>query len=390
MDDAGALRWCQWASQAVPAFVHEKQLRKPAEDTLIAACVVDFSGNKIGDKGCHSLLSLLFELRIGADKLKLHRNHLGRAAGQTLMHFLGQTEHPLNELHLSHNFITREGAVDILKGVAWNPRYPATLRDSLGRLKYVPLWLRLETNMISDPDGLLVQAEQKMHEARRSVGEGHQMANTSEKAICEIWSPDSGLCSATRCDYAHGAHCAMVHLTYPRRQRLPAETKVPPEAKAWRDRPGEAASWALPGSKAAPPVRPKPPPKSSAPAGAGFAAPLKKALAPCPWAEMKKEAPGAVCEAQKAPPAAPAPGLVKCPPPLHPSGVDVVPLPKQAPKAAPKHAWQTADLEHPPLRDPPCKMPPAKEQGATVTGTAERGVEKLLGLFIYGLVRCSS
>ena len=34
-------------------------------------------------------------------------------------------EHPLNELHLSHNFITREGAVDILKGVAArleNPR----------------------------------------------------------------------------------------------------------------------------------------------------------------------------------------------------------------------------------------------------------------------------
>ncbi|CAE7938763.1 unnamed protein product [Symbiodinium sp. KB8] len=205
MDDAGALRWCQWASRAIPAFVHEKQLRKPAEDTLLAASIVDFSGNNIGDKGCHGILSLLFEhpgsedagafaiwfgsssrLRIAADKLKLHKNLLGRAAAQTLMHFLGRTEHPLNELHLSHNYITREGAVDILKGVAWNPRYPGTLRDSVGRLKYVPLWLRLESNMISDAEGLLVQAERKMQDARRAVAEGHHVAVASDQAICEI------------------------------------------------------------------------------------------------------------------------------------------------------------------------------------------------------------
>lgn len=370
MDDAGALRWCQWASRAIPAFVHEKQLRKPAEDTLLAASIVDFSGNNIGDKGCHGILSLLFELRIAADKLKLHKNLLGRAAAQTLMHFLGRTEHPLNELHLSHNYITREGAVDILKGVAWNPRYPGTLRDSVGRLKYVPLWLRLESNMISDPEGLLIQAERKMQDARRTVAEGHHVAVTSDKAICEISDIAAGYCSATRCDHAHGTHCAMVHLTYPRQQRLPLEkVKVPMEAKAWQDRPNEASLWTLGGPKALPPSRP---PKSSA-AEALSGAPPKKAVPADPWtkAEAKKAsaaaAPTVPEEESPWDPMGDAASEVDLPPSLGRSmllvhvgppglqapGINVEPLSKRPPEAAPKHAWQTADV-----KQPPCKAPP--------------------------------
>ncbi|CAE7858733.1 PDR6 [Symbiodinium microadriaticum] len=297
MDDAGALRWCQWASRAIPAFVHEKQLRKPAEDRFILTgangaserpqqCFwlpelkmhLDFRERAIGTENrgrvfarlagelvrdeliswCHGILSLLFEhpgsedagafaiwfgsssrLRIAADKLKLHKNLLGRAAAQTLMHFLGRTEHPLNELHLSHNYITREGAVDILKGVAWNPRYPGTLRDSVGRLKYVPLWLRLDL---------------KNGNGRRIIG--HHVAVASDQAICEIRDIATGSCSATRCEYSDGTHCAMVHLTYPRQQRLPLASRPQVQhsaaegprrdhltsvvlAKAWQDRPNE-------------------------------------------------------------------------------------------------------------------------------------------------------
>ncbi|CAE7640007.1 unnamed protein product [Symbiodinium sp. CCMP2592] len=368
MDDAGALRWCQWASRAIPAFVHEKQLRKPAEDTLLAASIVDFSGNNIGDRGCHGILSLLFQLRIAADKLKLHKNLLGRAAAQTLMHFLGRTEHPLNELHLSHNYITREGAVDILKGVAWNPRYPGTLRDSVGRLKYVPLWLRLESNMISDAEGLLIQAERKMQDARRTVAEGHHVAVTSDKAICEISDIATGYCSATRCDHANGTHCAMVHLTYPRQQRLPLEkVKVPAEAKAWQDRPNEASLWTLGGPKAVP----SRPPKSST-AEALNGAPPKKAVPAAPWAkaEAKKAsataAPTAPEEESPWDPMGDAgsevdlqPSLGRSmllvhvgPPGLQAPGHNVEPLSKRPPEAAPKHAWQT-DIQH-----PPCKAPP--------------------------------
>lgn len=354
--------------------MHEKQLRKPAEDTLLAASIVDFSGNNIGDKGCHGILSLLFELRIAADKLKLHKNLLGRAAAQTLMHFLGRTEHPLNELHLSHNYITREGAVDILKGVAWNPRYPGTLRDSVGRLKYVPLWLRLESNMISDAEGLLVQAERKMQDARRAVAEGHHVAVASDQAICEIRDIATGSCSATRCEYSDGTHCAMVHLTYPRQQRLPLEkVKVPAEAKAWQDRPNEASLWTLGGPKA-PAARPL----NCAP---------KKAVPAAPWAtnaEAKKASatpPAAPKEAAVAKAAAP-PGLAGQespwdpmgdaasevglpalgrsmllvhvePPSLQAPGINVEPLSKHPPEAAPKHAWQTADIQHPPSKAPP-------------------------------------
>merc|ERR1719473_984177 len=123
---------------------------------------VNFSNNSLGDKGVHAVLRVLFTLRIGVRVMKLFKNCLGRAAASALMDWLVVTPVAVFELHLSHNYIPREGAVDILKAVAYNTAYPSE-RPGKGR---VPLWLRLEQNVVENPDSLIEAAERQMKKIR--------------------------------------------------------------------------------------------------------------------------------------------------------------------------------------------------------------------------------
>eukprot|EP00971_Amphidinium_carterae_P072826 1440404-Amphidinium_carterae.1 len=78
------------------------------------------------------------------------------------MDFITRTPVPSYEIHLSHNYIPREGAVDILKAVAFNIVYPPE-KPGRGR---VPLWLRLEQNIVANADDLVQQAELQMKKIR--------------------------------------------------------------------------------------------------------------------------------------------------------------------------------------------------------------------------------
>eukprot|EP00913_Durusdinium_trenchii_P004042 g3744.t1 len=66
----------------------------------------------IGDLGGRALLRVLFTHKIAVRIVKLFKNHLGRAFASSMMDWLTITPVPAVELHLSHNYIPREGAVE--------------------------------------------------------------------------------------------------------------------------------------------------------------------------------------------------------------------------------------------------------------------------------------
>ncbi|CAE8621265.1 unnamed protein product, partial [Polarella glacialis] len=127
------------------------------------------------------------------------------------------------ELHLSHNFIPREGAVDILKAIAYNTAYPI----ETGRGRVLPLWLRLEQNMVVQPDELVKGADAQMKKIREASGQ----FVSSGPMLCEC--KDTG-CRSDFCSLARpGGHCPLAQLTYLSHQR-DARVRIPAEAQAWQ------------------------------------------------------------------------------------------------------------------------------------------------------------
>ncbi|CAE8673231.1 unnamed protein product, partial [Polarella glacialis] len=189
------------------------------------------------DRGAHAILRALFYLKIGARVVKLFKNNLGRAAAHALMDWLVVTPIAVLELHLSHNFIPREGAVDILKAIAYNTAYPI----ETGRGRVLPLWLRLEQNMVVQPDELVKGADAQMKKIREASGQ----FVSSGPMLCEC--KDTG-CRSDFCSLARpGGHCPLAQLTYLSHQR-DARVRIPAEAQAWqvtREPKEEAARWRM-------------------------------------------------------------------------------------------------------------------------------------------------
>eukprot|EP00930_Biecheleria_cincta_P000562 TRINITY_DN10123_c1_g1_i1.p1 TRINITY_DN10123_c1_g1~~TRINITY_DN10123_c1_g1_i1.p1 ORF type:complete len:1037 (-),score=175.23 TRINITY_DN10123_c1_g1_i1:208-3318(-) len=238
LDNAGAERWCAWARQNVPELLRQHNMARSESDSFLAAREINFSNNNIGDRGAHAILRALFSLKIGARVLKLFKNCLGRAAASALMDWLVATPVAVFELHLSHNWIPREGAVDILKAIAYNTAYPYT---QTGKGK-VPMWLRLEMNTVSLPDTLLQVADEQMKKIRTASGTattvGPMLCDGKEGAGCR-----SDFCILSRPD----GHCPLAQLTYLQHQR-DSRARAPAEAQSWQaDRPlrEEAARWRM-------------------------------------------------------------------------------------------------------------------------------------------------
>lgn len=103
---------------------------------------VDFSNNQISSKGLQTVLDFCHRcehLRI----LKLFRNNIGDKGAQGLA-ILCRELPGLEEIHLSHNNFTGEG-VEHIVSIASRSRGDND----------VPLWLRMELNIVKDVDGLV-------------------------------------------------------------------------------------------------------------------------------------------------------------------------------------------------------------------------------------------
>jgi len=100
---------------------------------------INYSSNALTDASGVKLGNALLEVALPLRVLKLFANRLGDATAEVLSKYVEHSKHPLAELHLSHNCITKEGASALLISAAascdgtGSPRYPSCALGMHGR-----------------------------------------------------------------------------------------------------------------------------------------------------------------------------------------------------------------------------------------------------------------
>lgn len=141
LTDVEAIQWCSWIGE---------QLAKHREGYM--AKTIDFSKNNIGGAGASRLCRLLEMHKVSCEVFKLFKNELNDEAAREVGRYLTSFNRaPVNELHLSHNCISPQGLKWILACLAMHPAYP---RWCEGEGQFLPLWLRIESNDITDEEAM--------------------------------------------------------------------------------------------------------------------------------------------------------------------------------------------------------------------------------------------
>eukprot|EP00928_Gymnodinium_smaydae_P015045 TRINITY_DN15519_c0_g1_i1.p1 TRINITY_DN15519_c0_g1~~TRINITY_DN15519_c0_g1_i1.p1 ORF type:complete len:495 (+),score=79.20 TRINITY_DN15519_c0_g1_i1:57-1541(+) len=116
----------------------------------LLATMVNLSRNDITDEGVQMLMLFFQRHRISVEKLKFFRNAVGDVGATAIGRFIGEADSPLHELHLSHNWISEKGVLELFRLVAESERYPCVMRGTnytYGK-RESPLWIRLEQNCV--------------------------------------------------------------------------------------------------------------------------------------------------------------------------------------------------------------------------------------------------
>eukprot|EP00930_Biecheleria_cincta_P095284 TRINITY_DN87265_c0_g1_i1.p1 TRINITY_DN87265_c0_g1~~TRINITY_DN87265_c0_g1_i1.p1 ORF type:complete len:822 (+),score=91.47 TRINITY_DN87265_c0_g1_i1:158-2467(+) len=223
MDDDALVAWCSWAKETFE--------KKSPHDRNFS--LIDLSKNEIGDRGCRELVRLLFDLGAGVRVLKLQSNKLGRASAFAIAALLRSPRMPMHELHLSHNFIDKEGVMELLKSVAIattgeTPAYPLCWKKSYNSQgpKFHPLWIRFEHNIIEGGAALVRAAEKDARGERMRAGFLRQSLGTP--LFCCV-DDKLGGCKPSHCE-KQSPEGPLAHICYISNSRYPM-TNVPKEAK---------------------------------------------------------------------------------------------------------------------------------------------------------------
>jgi len=141
MLDEQLQNFTEWLSRQLGVVVNNYPYVKRSGAT------VDLSGNLVGPKGLDRLFTVLRDHRVPCVTLKAYRNLLDDTIVNTLVEYLyTQPEaHPIHGIHMSHNLITNKGAMRLIKAADQCGHYPR-------KLTCQPLWLRLESNAITNPE----------------------------------------------------------------------------------------------------------------------------------------------------------------------------------------------------------------------------------------------
>jgi len=220
MDDGGISSWCSWARKFLIDWCSRKHVQRQPNGFMV--CDLNCSNNAIGDRGAHALFRLLFELQIGIRILKFFRNCLGRGAASAMGDWIAKTPVALHEVHLSHNYIPREGAAEIIKGLFRNNVYPPTAES---RYQF-PVWMRMEQNVIADPSDLVTSIE-------ASVSTLHRSNQTVKNLLCQAHPSTNcknDFCGKSRSD----GSCPIGHVPFIVNQRW--GVTPPRSAVAWDSR----------------------------------------------------------------------------------------------------------------------------------------------------------
>jgi len=117
---------------------------------------IDLSQNSLTSASAENIVQLCIHSGERLRRLKLYKNYIGDNFIDEFGRILDACPN-LEELHLSHNHLTREGVSNLMYELA------ATMKEKTGANGWqhngCPFWARLEQNMVVEPCELLIQLE---------------------------------------------------------------------------------------------------------------------------------------------------------------------------------------------------------------------------------------
>lgn len=178
LTDDALIEFCDWLdSKCLPVLVESYQY------VLRTGATVDLSFNRVGPKGIERILDVLRNHGVPCAVLKAYRNVLDDSVIDPLVEYLHTQPGslPLQGLHISHNRISAQGALRLVKAIVDCGHYPT-------RVHKRPFWLRLEQNEIDRPEDIVQTSRQFRFKLRPEV----------KYVMCLM---QQGLCSDSKCDH---------------------------------------------------------------------------------------------------------------------------------------------------------------------------------------------
>ncbi|CAJ1340184.1 unnamed protein product [Effrenium voratum] len=207
IEDDELQSFCAWLPQGLEHIRRSHSNLFVTRGNIILAKELDLSKNRITDQGLKVLLTTLKENRVVLGVCRLYHNRLGKHSASMLAMWIRTAPWALFELHLSHNRIPTEGAIEIVQAVANTDKYPPDRPNSKGM--HIPLWLRMEHNEIEE--SFAIEAERIMRQARPHV---------RGALICWLTPKQSERsCRSDFCGLSNKYHCPVIHMPYLPRQK---------------------------------------------------------------------------------------------------------------------------------------------------------------------------
>lgn len=178
LTDDALVEFCDWLdTKCLPVLVESYQY------VLRTGAMVDLSFNRVGPKGIERILDVLRNHGVPCAVLKAYRNILDDSVIDPLVEYFHTqpASLPLQGLHISHNRISAQGAMRLVKAVVECGHYPT-------RVHKRPFWLRLEQNEIDRPEDIVQTSRQFRFKLRPEV----------KYVMCLM---QQGLCSDAKCDH---------------------------------------------------------------------------------------------------------------------------------------------------------------------------------------------
>lgn len=152
MTDEDMQVYCRWLHHRLHKVRDECGLRSLRQ----IRTEVNFSKNGLGDDALGRLLQALQRSELHVVSLNFFANRLGPAGAHHVFDFLWSASFPVLEIHLSHNEIDDESALELMRVLSEHPKYqPRRVREGAAELQFPPVWLRLNNNLIRHPGRLL-------------------------------------------------------------------------------------------------------------------------------------------------------------------------------------------------------------------------------------------
>lgn len=144
LTEVGLERYCNWLHDSLTAF------REEHGEECLRRCngEVDFSQNNLSNQMVWMLLETLAQHEVHAALIKLQANCISQGGILALCEYIRMSEaEAVQELHLSHNEIDDDSALELLRTLKTKPRSP--VKDAAGMVS-VPTWVRLNHNRIQN------------------------------------------------------------------------------------------------------------------------------------------------------------------------------------------------------------------------------------------------